>query len=224
MIGPTINTGDKESVNLVNKLKKLDLQAKALKQEYDPAKKAVIELFQDRFMKDLSHVSAEVPTRFDIPVTTKDFLGDGTEVEVPTGDTVQVQVKFSRCVVSDEISDEIAKQLGRATHDQLFSMAEVLESVPKDKALAYMLAHLDEVAMSVSPEGGVVMSFEDGRKIEGHKTKMEVATNEGFLDTLRPMAPEVRKGLRSSLKGIFEAGLNFAISFGNKPAEKKSKK
>jgi hypothetical protein len=220
----TLNTSDKEAIALVNKLKSLDLQAKAIKQQYEPAKKAVIDLFQDRFTKDLGHVEAEVPTRFDVPVTTAAFLGDGTEVDVPTGDTVQVQVKFNKCLVSEEISNEVALRAGSLIHDQLFSISEVVESVPKGKALEYMLAHQDDVAMSVGPDGSVVMSFADGKKVEGYKTKMEVTTNEGFLDTLRTLGLDVRKTIRTALKGIFEAGLNYAISFGNKPAEKKAKK
>ena len=220
----TVNTGDKEAVKLVNTLKALDLQAKTIKQQYEPAKKAVIDFFQDRFTKDMGHVEAEVPTRFDVPVTKVEVLGDETEVDAPTGDTVQVQVKFNKCVVSEEVSNEVARLVGSGVHDQLFTLSEVVDTVPKDKALEYMLAHQDDVAMSVGPDGSVVMSFADGKKVEGYKTKMEVTTNEGFLDTLRPLGLDVRKSIRTALKGIFEAGLNFAVSFGNKPAEKKAKK
>jgi len=177
-----------------------------------PKKKELTEHFKEELLKDIFRVKGEIPTTFKLE-TTKTQSIDGVEVQVPTGELIQVQCKVTRQTVTADIADTVFKAVDQETYDKLIKEEIVLKSAPLMDTLRFALEHPEFCTISASgTSASITVTGID--KLPGVTTEVALVTTDGLLDVLRDIPAEVRKAVKGFITGVLAKGLGMAVATG----------
>lgn len=213
---------DSPMITKANDFMKHSKAIKAIESQVAPIKKELAEHFKEALLKDIPKVKAEVPSVFTLCTTTTETMTDGTVVTTPTGENVQVQAKVVRSAVTAEDADKLFKAIGQEHYDTLIKEELTLKSAPLMPALQFALEHPEFCAISTCGTDSAVITIKGIDKLPGVTTEVSLVPVEGFLDAVRELPADIRKGALDFIKAVLSKGLQMAVAAGNKSASTSS--
>lgn len=199
-------------IKVANEVNSMLKQMKSIEVAVGPKKKELTEHFKEALLKDIFKVKAEVPTVFKLETTATQTI-DGVDVQVPTGELIQVQCKVTRQTVTTTAADEVFKAVDQETYDKLIKEEIVLTKAPLMDSLRYALEHPEFCTISASGTSATI-TVTGVDKLPGITTEVALISTEGFLDTIRDIPADVRKAIKGFITGILDKGLGMAVATG----------